>query len=347
MMERIIPIAPHIHALHAPLSSGPAPLANEMVIEQSDGFVLVDAGKTRGAGERIVRLIRQIGDKPVKAVIITHWHPDHVLGLGPIIEAWPHAAVIASRATLESLQTEESYRGMPRALAATGERDRARAAALRGYARQFGPQLRDRRLSAAERRGWADLIGVLDQRIADERGTYLVLPTVTFDDHYRIDDPIAPVEARYLGGAHTAGDVVVWAPRQRVVATGDIVVSPIPYGGTDVLDWPAALRAIARLAPRIVVPGHGAILHGTAFVERMAAALDAFNAAAAGLIDGPLLTDEQVAARVDSSAQEHAFAGRDPWLLYWFRQYFGANPAEAYRELRARRDRPGTAIGPS
>jgi glyoxylase-like metal-dependent hydrolase (beta-lactamase superfamily II) len=309
-----------------------------MVIEQSDGLVLVDAGKTRGAGERIVRLIRQISDKPVKAVIITHWHPDHVLGLGPIIEAWPHAAVIASRATLESLRTEESYRGVPRALAGTGERDRARAAALRGYAEQFGPQLRDRGLSAAERRGWADLIGVLDQRIADERGTYLVLPTVTFDDEYRIDDPIAPVEARFLGGAHTAGDIAVWAPRQRVIATGDIVVSPIPYAGTDVLDWPATLRAIERLAPRVVVPGHGPVLHGTAFVRRMATALTAFNAAAAQLIDGPPLTDEQISARVDSSAQERAFAGNDPWLRYWFRQYFGSDVAEAYRELRAGRD---------
>lgn len=337
MKEHSISIAPHIHVFHAPLSSEPTPLANEMLIEQSDGLVLVDAGKTRGAGKRIVALIRTISSKPVKAVILTHWHQDHVLGLGPIVEEWPQAAVIASRRTLEILKSDESYRDTPRAGEPTVERDKTRAALLRGYADQLDPNLRDPKLSAAERRGWADVIDVLDQRIADERGTYLVLPTVTFDDDYRIDDPIAPVEARFLGGAHTAGDIVVWAPRQRVVATGDVVVAPIPYSGTNVLEWPATLRAIERLGPRFVVPGHGPVMQGIAFLNKMAVALSSFIAAAKSLAGGPTQTDEDIQQKVDVSAQELAFAGRDPWRRYWFKQYFGGDVAEAYKELRAKR----------
>jgi glyoxylase-like metal-dependent hydrolase (beta-lactamase superfamily II) len=342
MKERAIKIAPHIYMFHAPLSSGPAPLANEMLIEQTDGLVLVDAGKTRGAGERIVALIRSISSKPVKAVIITHCHPDHVLGLGPIVEAWPKAAIVESRDTLACIERndDDSYKGIPRTRGGSAERDQKRAAGLRAYAAQLGPNLTDPKLSAAERRGWADVVGVLDQRIADERGTYLVMPTVTFTDTYKIDDPLAPVEARFLGRAHTDGDVVVWAPRQRVVATGDVVVWPIPFTGSRVFEWPGTLRAIERLRPLIVVPGHGVVLRGTAYIERMAVALTAFGKMAEGLLAGPEIPDDQVLDKIGVSAQKQAFAGNDPWRRLWFDQYFAVNVAKAYRELRAKRVTP-------
>ena len=333
MMEQVIQVAPHIYAFHAPLSSGPVPLANEMLIEQSDGLVLVDAGKTRGAGERLVALIRSVSRKPVKAVILTHWHQDHVLGLGPIRETWPNVRIIASRRTRDDMINDVSYRNYPHALAETGARDRARAATLRDYAAQYAPNVTDRRLSAAERRGWADVVGVTAQRIADERGTYEVLPDLVFDDVYRIADPVAPVEARFLGMAHTDGDIVVWTPRQRVVATGDIVVAPIPYQGSHMLAWPGTLRALEALRPAIVIPGHGPVLRDLRYVDRLIAAMDAFRATAEALPADPILTEEQVEARAQIEAQVAIFSGGDPWLAYWSRQYFPGDVWHAYAEL--------------
>jgi len=333
MMEQVIRVAPHIYVFHAPLSSGPVPLANEMLIEQSDGLVLVDAGKTRGAGTRLVALIRSVSRKPVKAVILTHWHQDHVLGLGPIREAWPDARIIASRGTRDDMINDVSYRGYPHAVAESGARDRARAATLRDYAAQYAPNVTDRRLRAAERRGWADVVGVTAQRIADERGTYQVLPDTVFDDVYRIDDPVAPVEARFLGMAHTESDIVVWAPRQRAVATGDVVVAPVPFPATYVLAWPATLRAIAALQPAIVIPGHGPVLHGIRYLEEVAAAAEAFRAMAEQLPADPRLTEAQVTARAQITSQVASFAGSDPWRAYWARQYFPVSVWNAYAEL--------------
>ena len=45
MKEVAIDVGPYVHAFHAPLPYGPAPLANETLIEQSDGLVLIDAGR--------------------------------------------------------------------------------------------------------------------------------------------------------------------------------------------------------------------------------------------------------------------------------------------------------------
>jgi glyoxylase-like metal-dependent hydrolase (beta-lactamase superfamily II) len=63
------------------------------------------------------------------------------------------------------------------------------------------------------------------------------------------------------GAGHTAGDLVVWLPRERVLFAGDLLVED---GVTMVVDGsgPALRRCldfIDGLHPRIVVPGHGAI----------------------------------------------------------------------------------------
>jgi len=63
------------------------------------------------------------------------------------------------------------------------------------------------------------------------------------------------------GAAHTAGDLVVWLPQERVLFAGDLLVED---GVTMVVDGSAralrrSLDLIDSLRPRVVVPGHGAI----------------------------------------------------------------------------------------
>jgi glyoxylase-like metal-dependent hydrolase (beta-lactamase superfamily II) len=339
MKEVAHQLAPRIHAFIPPLGFGPVPLANELLVEQADGLVLVDAGKTRGAGQRIVALIRSISPKPVKAVILTHWHPDHVLGLGPILEAWPQAAIVSSALTRQHILDDESYRGMPRAPNETAARDESRPAALAKYADEYGPHIRDPSLSEEERRGWADVVGVLRLRMADERGTYLVVPTTTFTDRYLIDDPVAPVEALALGGAHTDGDIVVWTPKQRVAAAGDMIVAPIPYGGSRVVEWPATLGRLEALGPMTIVPGHGPVQTDTRYADQMIAAFREMIRKVEPFVPGPSLTEDEVMSKIDLSSMRAKFAGKDPWLAYWFDQYLAPNAGHAYTELRTRTPR--------
>ena len=66
---------------------------------------------------------------------------------------------------------------------------------------------------------------------------------------------------RGAGGAHTAGDLIVWLPDERVLFAGDLLIED---GVTMVVDGSgkgllAALDTLAALEPRIAVPGHGAI----------------------------------------------------------------------------------------
>jgi len=336
MMETIVPLAPHVWALHAPLSSGPVPLANELVVEQADGLVLIDAGKTRGAGKRIVALIRRISPKPVKAVLITHWHQDHVLGLGPIVEAWPTAAIIASAGTRDAIETDESYKPTPRDPHATAQRDHDRPEQLRKSVGSLAHYLTDPDTTPLERRNWAEVTGVLDQRIADEQGTYLVVPTVTFAGHYRIGDAQAPVEVSFVARGHSVSESVVWLPRQRIVAPGDLVVrAPVPYLGSDLLAWPDALRRIEALRPRIVVPGHGQIMRDTSYLDEMRTVMAEMADDARTLqADKPGLTEDQATEAAPRSRHEALYA-RDPWTRFWFRDWFSGGVAKIYAQIGA------------
>jgi len=85
------------------------------------------------------------------------------------------------------------------------------------------------------------------------------------------DRPVTASDTLRLGGrtivvfspgpGHTPGDLMVWLPAERVLFAGDILIED---GVTMMVDGsaPALLGALARidsLAPRLVVPGHGAI----------------------------------------------------------------------------------------
>ena len=69
------------------------------------------------------------------------------------------------------------------------------------------------------------------------------------------------VVIRHPGAAHSAGDLIVWIPDERVLFAGDLLIED---GVTMVVDGNSsallvALAAIDSLNPRAVVPGHGAL----------------------------------------------------------------------------------------
>ncbi len=92
-------------------------------------------------------------------------------------------------------------------------------------------------------------------------GTFLQGPTETFADEYILELGDYRIEVRYLGPAHSAGDVVVWLPRQDLVIAGDMAfherMLPI-FEDTYTLDWLDTWdTAFEALNATYVIPGHG------------------------------------------------------------------------------------------
>ena len=86
---------------------------------------------------------------------------------------------------------------------------------------------------------------------------------------------------KHPGAAHSAGDLLVWMPRERVLFAGDLLVED---GISMVVDGSSkrllgALDTLAKLEPRIIVPGHGAVpAHPMALIETTRAYLNRVQA---------------------------------------------------------------------
>jgi cyclase len=93
----------------------------------------------------------------------------------------------------------------------------------------------------------------------DFRGIELVLPQQTFSGELTVAVGDRKLELIEVGPAHTRGDTLVHAPRERVLFSGDILFSaahPIAWVGP-VSNWIVACERILAMDPELIVPGHG------------------------------------------------------------------------------------------
>ena len=102
----------------------------------------------------------------------------------------------------------------------------------------------------------AEIFGPFDFAGVEER-----LPTRTFSGELALRVGDKEVRLIEVGPAHTKGDVLVHAPDDRTVFTGDILFidgTPIMWEGP-VRNWLAACDRILAMDVDAIVPGHGPI----------------------------------------------------------------------------------------
>src|SRR5205085_10291088 len=216
-------ITPKLHLLTTPDDWYAAAIGNVILIEQSDGFVVVDSGTSAGNGRAVVRYAKSLANKPIKAVMITHWHNDHPQGISAIRDAYPKVRIIATRGTEGGMLGPESYDVGYRPDA---KFDEASAKLLETSKENYRKLLEDPSTPADRKERIKKALTQFDKVKADFIGTYIVPPTETFEHKLIIDDRDVPVHMLFLGRANTEGDAIAWLPRQKIVASGDIVVSP-------------------------------------------------------------------------------------------------------------------------
>ena len=90
-------VAENTWVIHGPLEMPNAAnqgfMNNPGIVITDTGIVLVDPGSSLQSGEMVLRMIKQVSDKPVVAVFNTHVHGDHWLGNQAIRAAYPDAPI--------------------------------------------------------------------------------------------------------------------------------------------------------------------------------------------------------------------------------------------------------------
>jgi len=321
------PIADHVHLLRQGAGFHVEVIGNVTVIEQTDGLVLIDAGGSPGAGRRVVDLVHGISEKPVKTIVITHWHGDHHFGLSEVLKEWPRAMVIAT----ESTKSNMNKRGLP------PHPDAAYDAAQKANFEQIAEGFTKQSLSAkseVDRKRFTAEAQEEELYSEDFRGISIRDANVTFTDKLSLLDDEAPVDIMFLGHSHTDGDAVVWLPKQKVLVAGDAVVSPIPFWRSAYpVEWIGVLEKIKAFGYTVLIPGHGLPETDTTYVDTLITTLQKVNTQVAALAGKGLSLDETEAS-VDFSPLASTFAGTDPVLAEQVKINWAPVVACAYAEAK-------------
>ena len=265
--RQITKLADGVYAIqHKNLNDGTVSGNTTVIIGDREVFVVDSCFLPSSAREDIAQ-IRQWTSKPVAYLLNTHFHNDHNNGNRAYLDAFPSLAIIAQVETKKDMDLIQpgNIERMPKQVAATIA------------AWKQGKDQRGRTLSEDEKKQVQELLPVLEQREAEFKSLIYLSPTLTFTDRLDIDLGNREVQVMHLGRGNTPGDAIVYLPKEKILAAGDLLVHPIPYTYDGYpAEWAQTLGKMAQLDAEIIVPGHGPVLHGRAYLNLV---IDLLNSA--------------------------------------------------------------------
>lgn len=237
-------LQPDIYVLQRPDVLRQPVEPNALVIVNDADVVVVDPGGVPASAEHAIALIRSVTDKPVSVLVNTHWHGDHVLGNQIYRREFPGVRIVCH------VNTYRDITGKP--MQYIGRQDQAFAELIADWEAKAAKNQLEPRLQA--------MLPDVREAMLENRRVQLTPPDMTFTDELVLHRGAREIHIKYLGRGNTEGDAVVWLPQERVLASGDLVVAPIPYGfGSYPKEWIETLDKLAAYDFKVLVPGHGEI----------------------------------------------------------------------------------------
>lgn len=232
-----VAIAPDISLIPGSSPAGRQPDGNSILIEAPKGLILIDTGRHPAHQDNIIAFAKT-RERPIAAIVNTHWHLDHSGGNAEIRAAFPNIPVYASRAI------DGALRGFLPRSRADGE----------AYVRS----------GEASAEMASDI--ALDETAVDDPVS--LRPTIPISKSKAMNIAGRKLDVHIAPFAATEGDTWILDRKTGVLVAGDLVVAATPYLDTACTDgWRKALDTIAQVNFRILVPGHGDPMTKAGFLD--------------------------------------------------------------------------------
>ncbi|MGE3538200.1 MAG: MBL fold metallo-hydrolase [Candidatus Tectimicrobiota bacterium] len=226
--------------------------SNAAVILTNDGVVIVDSHSKPSAAQALYREIQRLTKQPIRTIINTHFHWDHWQGNQTYAAVSPNLEIITSERTKENLTrpdagvgglsfVEKQLVNIPKEIEAL-KNDILRASSPEQQAR----------LEANVQQAEAYLEELKSFKPA--------LPTRTLSSSVTLREAGREIQILLLGRGHTDGDVFIYLPKEKVVATGDALIDWMPFLNDGYPEeWVQTLTALEQFDFVHIIPGHGEV----------------------------------------------------------------------------------------
>lgn len=239
-------------------------LANTILVEGDDGVIIVDVGESSLQSAKVMAEFRKLTDKPVKAIVYTHFHPDHINGTQAFVTPAQVSAgeveIIAHDTLLENVVLQGATNGPILALRS-------------GYS--FGLAMTVER--PEDMAGMNAGIGPMpDVDFEKDPGSTFIPPTLTFDK--RMEKTIAGVRMEFIHVPSEAPDeIAIWLPDEKILLSAETIQGPtLPNVHTlrgtrfrDPVQWVKSLDRLRDYRAQAMVPSHGQPVIGEEKVEEV------------------------------------------------------------------------------
>lgn len=227
---------------------GTGSLGNAAIIDLGDTTLVVDTFATIQAADDLRAAAEHLTGNPVSYVVNTHWHSDHTSGNQVFV---PTAQIISTSTTRDIMDTFSRSR-----LAGFQEKPEQLIQGINELDEKIQQETDEKRKKEME---WEN---ATDREFV-EMLPHLVhtLPTLTFNQQMTIHGSKRSVQLLTFGGGHTQSDAIVYIPEDKVVVTGDLVLSrhhPV-LAYANPTEWLRILEQIEQLDVEVIVPGHGEV----------------------------------------------------------------------------------------
>ncbi|MCL5288644.1 MAG: MBL fold metallo-hydrolase [Acidobacteria bacterium] len=277
--------------------------SNGAFIVNKEDVLVVDTHFRPSWAKDLIAEIRKVTNKPVRYVVNTHWHNDHVQGNQAYVSVFgPGVEYISQHSAREDMVGKAIPSVQEQLTKAVPDRIASTEKMLAEGKTTSGTPLTDQ--------GRANLTARLgsDKAYLEElKSVQIALPTITFERSLVLYKPDRTIHILFFGKGHTRGDVVVYLPKEKVVVTGDLLTNGIPFmRDAYPSQWIATLDSVRNLDWNTAATGHGPVQSGKEQVDKLLAYMNDMVAAVKDAI-GKGMSLEQTSASIDLSRHKDSF----------------------------------------
>jgi glyoxylase-like metal-dependent hydrolase (beta-lactamase superfamily II) len=223
---------------------GGAAMSNAGIVDLGGTTLVFDTSFTPQAGSELRRAAEQLTKHPVKFVMNSHYHSDHIRGN----QVYPAATVVSTSRTRDLIDTRGRDELKDDLAHAAGKVTAYQAALARAKTEE-------------ERRDAEYWLALYRGVVATLPSIRLRLPDLTFESRQVFHGRARSAELITYGGGHTPSDAFLFLPAERIAFMGDLILIDnhpyLPDGDPD--EWLKILDRLEELPITRIVPGHGPV----------------------------------------------------------------------------------------